>query len=46
MRSLGLVRDRAEAHIAQPLAPLNLDKASLFMRSQARFQKQKRRKRD
>ncbi len=35
MRSLGLARDRAEAHIAQPLGPLNLDKDSLFVRSQA-----------
>jgi len=46
MRSLGLARDRAEALIAQPLAPLDLDKESLFVRSQARFQKQKKRKRD
>ncbi len=46
MRSLGLARDRAEALIAEPLAPLNLDKDSLFVRSQARFQKQRRRKRD
>ena len=46
MRSLGLACDRAEALIAQPLAPLDLDKESLFVRSQARFQKQKKRKRD
>ena len=43
MRSLGLATDRAEVLVAQPLAPLDLDKDSLFVRSQARFQKQKKR---
>jgi len=43
MRSLGLARDRAEELVAQPLAPLNLDKDSLLVRSQARFRKQKKR---
>ena len=43
MRWLGLAREGAEALIAQPLAPLNLDKDSLFVRSQARFRKQKKR---
>ena len=46
MRALGLAQDRAEALVAEPLAPLDLDKESLFVRSQARFQKQRRRKRD
>ena len=43
MRSLGLARDRAEELVAQPLVPLHLDKDSLFVRSQARFRKQKKR---
>lgn len=45
MRGLGLPSDRAESLIAEPLAPLDLSPDSLFMRSQARFRKQKRGKR-
>jgi len=45
MRGLGLPSDRAERLIAEPLAPIDLSPDSLFMRSQARFQKQKRGKR-
>jgi hypothetical protein len=45
MRGLGLPSDRAEKLIAEPLAPLDLSPDSLVMRSQARFQKQKRGKR-
>ena len=45
MRGLGLPSDRAERLIAEPLAPLDLSPDSLVMRSQARFQKQKRGKR-
>jgi hypothetical protein len=45
MRGLGLPSDRAESLIAEPLAPLDLSPDSLFMRSHARFQEQKRGKR-
>ncbi len=45
-RSLGLDPVRAETLLAEPVAPLDLDEDSLFVRSQARFQKQRRRKRD
>jgi AcrR family transcriptional regulator len=45
MRALGLPSERAERLIATPLAPLGLSPDSLFMRSQARFEKNKRSKR-
>jgi len=45
-RSLWLDGARAEALISQPLAPLALEPDSLLMRSHARFDKQRRRKRD
>jgi len=45
-RSLGFDADRTAALLAEPLAPLALDPDSLVMRSHARFQKQRRRKRE
>ena len=45
MRGLGLSSELAEQMIATPLAPLDLSPDSLFMRSQARFEKRKRGKR-
>ena len=45
-RSLGLEQSRAEALGSEPLVPLELDANSLLMQSHARFQKQKRRKRE
>ena len=45
-RSLGFDPARTEALISEPLAPLKLDPDSLVMRSHARFQKQRRKKRE
>jgi AcrR family transcriptional regulator len=45
-RSLGLDQSRAAALVSEPLSPLELDPNSLLMQSHARFQKQKRRKRE
>ena len=43
-RALGLESSRAEALLAEPIAPLDLDAESLLVRSDARGKKQKRRK--
>ncbi len=43
-RSLGLEKNRAEALVSEPLAPLELNPNSLLMQSHARSQKKKRRK--
>ncbi len=45
-RSLGLAKSRTEALLSEPLVPLELDANSLLMQSHARFQKQKRTKRE
>jgi hypothetical protein len=44
-RSLGLDRARAEALLSEPIAPPALAADSLVVRSDARFQRQRRRKR-
>ena len=44
-RSLGSTRLRAETLLSEPVEPLDLSADSLLVRSDARFRKQKRRKR-
>ena len=45
-RSLGLDKSRTQTLLSAPLSSLELDPNSLLMQSHARFQKQKRRKRE
>jgi hypothetical protein len=45
-RSLGLEKSRTQALLSELLASLELDANSLLMQSHARFQKQKRWKRE